>query len=81
MEEEETKRLKRLSFRYVNALWRLDHVVKRGMKEIQRAVEVAIFEVTFPNQHSESFRGRPGMCVEAVRDEGSHQSNVELLPL
>ena len=37
------------------------------MKEIQRAVEMAIFQVTSPNQHSQSFRGRPRMCVEAFR--------------
>lgn len=44
----------------------LDHLVKRGVQEVQRPVKSALFEVTFPDEEGEALGRLPGVLIELV---------------
>ena len=44
----------------------LDHLVKRGVQEVQGPVKSALFEVAFPHQEGESLGRVPCVLIELV---------------
>tara|TARA_B110000285_G_C14881419_1_gene494099 strand:- start:387 stop:608 length:222 start_codon:yes stop_codon:yes gene_type:complete len=51
----------------VLSFWRPNHVVERGVKKIQSAIEMLLFQVTFPNDQSQFLGGGPSVVVETFR--------------
>lgn len=48
------------------ACWGLDHLVKRGVQEVQRPVKSALFEVAFPHEEGEALGCLPRVLIELV---------------
>ena len=44
----------------------LDHLVKRGVQEVQRPVKSALFEVAFPHEEGEALGCLPRVLIELV---------------
>ena len=44
----------------------LDHLVKRGVQEVQGPVKSALFEVAFPHEEGEALRCLPRVLIELV---------------
>ena len=44
----------------------LDHLVKRGVQEVQRPVKSALFEVAFPHEDGETLGCLPSVLIELV---------------
>ena len=44
----------------------LDHLVKRGVQEVQRPVKSALFEVAFPHEEGEALGCLPRVRIELV---------------
>lgn len=44
--------------------WGLDHLVKRGVQEVQRPMKSALFEVAFPHEKGEALGCLPRVLIE-----------------